>query len=113
PAPVNRDQLVAIVEQPGALRARLRATRRRQLQTIVRMELRRGLRSWRGVWLYLLALAPLLPIGLHSLAAVVRGGPGHQLDQDTTILAGIFSYFYLRVGIFFGCLGLFTRLYRG
>ena len=93
--------------------AELWATRRRQLATLVRMELRRSLRSWRGLWLYLLALAPLLPIGLHSLQALLSGTSRHSLDEDTTILAAIFHYFYLRVAIFFGCLGVFTRLYRG
>jgi ABC-type transport system involved in multi-copper enzyme maturation permease subunit len=88
-------------------------TRRRQLGAVVRMELRRGLRSWRALWLYLLALAPLLPMGLHGLAEAVQGHNDHSLDEDTTIVAGIFHYFYLRVGIFFGCLGVFTRLYRG
>ena len=40
-------------------------------------------------------------------------GSRHALDHDTTILAGIFQFYYLRLGIFFGCLGLFTRLFRG
>jgi ABC-type transport system involved in multi-copper enzyme maturation permease subunit len=88
--------------------------RRRQLGTIVRLELGKNLRSWRGLWLYLLASAPVLPIGLHSLDAVIsHRGDGHALDQDTTILAGIFQFYYLRLGIFFACLGLFTRLFRG
>jgi ABC-type transport system involved in multi-copper enzyme maturation permease subunit len=88
--------------------------RRRQLATIIRLEMRKNLRSWRGLWLYLLALLPVLPIGLHTLHALLRpGGGGHALDQDTTVLAGIFQFFYLRLGIFFGCLGLFTRLFRG
>jgi ABC-type transport system involved in multi-copper enzyme maturation permease subunit len=88
--------------------------RRRQLGTILRLELRKNLRSWRGLWLYLLALLPLLPIGLHTLVAFLKEGGGrHALDHDTTILAGIFQFYYLRLGIFFGCLGLFTRLFRG
>jgi ABC-type transport system involved in multi-copper enzyme maturation permease subunit len=90
----------------------LSAMRRRQLGTILRLELSKNLRSWRGLWLYLLALLPVLPIGLHSLDALLRGSP-HALDQDTTVLAGIFQFYYLRLGIFFGCLGLFTRLFRG
>jgi ABC-type transport system involved in multi-copper enzyme maturation permease subunit len=88
--------------------------RRRQLGTIVRLELRKNLRSWRGLWLYLLALLPMLPITLHTLVALLRDGDSrHALDQDTTILAAIFQFYYLRLGIFFGCLGLFTRLFRG
>jgi ABC-type transport system involved in multi-copper enzyme maturation permease subunit len=93
---------------------RLTPTRRRQLATIVRLELGKNLRSWRGLWLFLLALLPVLPIGLHTVDAMVRPGGGrHLLDEDTTVLAGIFQLYYLRLGIFFGCLGLFTRLFRG
>jgi ABC-type transport system involved in multi-copper enzyme maturation permease subunit len=92
----------------------LTSIRRRQLGTIVRLELSKNLRSWRGLWLYLLALLPLLPIGVHTIAALLKeGGEGHALEHDTTILAGIFQFYYLRLGIFFGCLGLFTRLFRG
>jgi ABC-type transport system involved in multi-copper enzyme maturation permease subunit len=57
---------------------------------------------------------PVLPVGLHTLDALLRdSGSRHVLDQDTTVLAGIFQFYYLRLGIFFGCLGLFTRLFRG
>jgi ABC-type transport system involved in multi-copper enzyme maturation permease subunit len=94
--------------------AGLTPMRRRQVGTIVRLELSKNLRSWRGLWIYLLALLPLAPIGLHTLAAFLNeSGNRHALDQDTTILAGIFQFYYLRLGIFFGCLGLFTRLFRG
>jgi ABC-type transport system involved in multi-copper enzyme maturation permease subunit len=97
-----------------AARAGLTPIRRRQLGTIVRLELGKNLRSWRGLWLYLLALLPVLPIGLHTLDALIRdSGNHHVLEQDTTVLAGIFQFYYLRLGIFFGCLGLFTRLFRG
>lgn len=91
----------------------LNSLRRRQLGTIVRLELRKNLRSWRGLWLYLLALLPLLPITLHTLATAFGYGSAHPMDNDTTGLAAIFQFYYLRLGIFFGCLGLFTRLFRG
>jgi ABC-type transport system involved in multi-copper enzyme maturation permease subunit len=92
----------------------LTPTRRRQLGTIIRLELAKNLRSWRGLWLFLLALLPVLPIGLHSLAATLNpSGNQHLFDEDTSVLAGIFQLYYLRLGIFFGCLGLFTRLFRG
>jgi ABC-type transport system involved in multi-copper enzyme maturation permease subunit len=92
----------------------LTPARRRQLGTIIRLELGKNLRSWRGLWLFLLALLPVLPIGLHSLDAMLRpSGNRHLFDEDTSVLAGIFQLYYLRLGIFFGCLGLFTRLFRG
>jgi len=88
--------------------------RRAQLGTIVRLELRKAMLSWRALWVWLLALAPAVIIGLHSLAALIAPAHNqHALDNDTEVLAGIFQFFYLRVGIFFGCLGVFTRLFRG
>jgi ABC-type transport system involved in multi-copper enzyme maturation permease subunit len=65
----------------------------------------------RSVWIYLIALGPAAIIGLHALNSPM--GRYCSISQDTTILAEIFQLFYLRVGIFFGCMGLFTWLYRG
>ena len=36
-----------------------------------------------------------------------------DLEEDRAIFAGIFQYFYLRLAIFFGCLGMFMYLFRG
>jgi ABC-type transport system involved in multi-copper enzyme maturation permease subunit len=36
-----------------------------------------------------------------------------DLNQDRKIFAGIFQYFYLRLAVFFGCLGIFMNLFRG
>jgi ABC-type Na+ efflux pump permease subunit len=36
-----------------------------------------------------------------------------NFEEDRTIFAGIFQFFYLRLAIFFGCLGIFMYLYRG
>ena len=36
-----------------------------------------------------------------------------DLEEDRMIFAGIFQYFYLRLAIFFGCLGIFMYLFRG
>jgi len=33
--------------------------------------------------------------------------------DDRQIYAGVFQYFYLRLAIFFGCLGIFMNLFRG
>ena len=40
-------------------------------------------------------------------------GRNCSLAEDTRIFAYLFQMFYLRVGIFFGCMGLFTWLFRG
>ncbi len=36
-----------------------------------------------------------------------------NFEEDRTIFAGIFQFFYLRLAIFFGCLGMFMYLFRG
>ena len=36
-----------------------------------------------------------------------------DFEEDRTIFAAIFQYFYLRLAIFFGCLGIFMYLFRG
>ena len=82
---------------------------RAQMLTIVRLELKRNFFQLRGFWIYLLAFAPAVIIGAHAATSHGRC----TLEEDTTILAGIFELFYLRLGIFFGCMGIFTRLFRG
>ena len=83
----------------------------RQVATIIRMELRKSLFRWRSVWIYLIALAPVAIIGIHALVDRHQGSEG--MREDIVILAGIFQLYYLRLAIFFGCLGIFTRLIRG
>jgi ABC-type transport system involved in multi-copper enzyme maturation permease subunit len=82
-----------------------------QLRAILRIELKRMLWMRRSVWIYLIALGPELLIGIHALNSPL--GRYCTLGEDTNILADIFQLFYLRVGIFFGCMGLFTWLFRG
>jgi len=36
-----------------------------------------------------------------------------DFEEDRLIFAGIFQYFYLRLAVFFGCLGMFMYLFRG
>jgi len=38
---------------------------------------------------------------------------GYNLAQDSIVFAGVFQFFYLRLAIFFGCLGIFMNLFRG
>jgi len=92
-----------VAEQPWELWTR-------QIGSILRMDLRKNFLSMRGVWIYLLAFAPVVLIGLHAI--IDRASSG-SLRTDTEVLAGIFQFFYLRFGIFFGCLGIFTWLFRG
>jgi ABC-type transport system involved in multi-copper enzyme maturation permease subunit len=36
-----------------------------------------------------------------------------NFEEDRRIFAGVFQYFYLRLAVFFGCLGIFMNLFRG
>ena len=83
---------------------------RTQTVAVTRLELRRIL-SFRRVW-WILAAAPVVLTGLHSLAAAGGKWPC-SLGMDTRAYAGIFQLFILRFGIFFGCVGIFTTLFRG
>jgi len=38
---------------------------------------------------------------------------GADLGEDSVVFAGVFQFFYLRMAIFFGCLGIFMNLFRG
>jgi hypothetical protein len=38
---------------------------------------------------------------------------GFNLPEDSVVFAGVFQFFYLRLAIFFGCLGIFMNLFRG
>jgi ABC-type transport system involved in multi-copper enzyme maturation permease subunit len=65
----------------------------------------------RSIWIYLIAFGPAAVIGLHATDSPL--GRHCSISEDTNILAVIFQLFYLRVGTFFGCMGLFTWLFRG
>ena len=82
----------------------------RQIAAVLRMDLRKNFLSRRGIWIYLLAFAPVVLITLH---AIIDRAENSSIRTDTEVLAGIFQFFYLRFGIFFGCLGIFTWLIRG
>jgi ABC-type transport system involved in multi-copper enzyme maturation permease subunit len=83
----------------------------KQLAAVVRTDLKKNFFTRRGTWIYMLAFAPVVIIGAHSIES--WGGRRCNLQEDTRILAYIFQIFYLRLGIFFGSLGIFTWLIRG
>ena len=164
-----------------------------QILSVLRLEMRKTFFARRGLWVYLLALAPVFLFTAHSINAprqqarlqriaaahpvnkwamllihqgmtreqVIkrlgepywqrtefrRVGPTQQLrrdhyrytdgtaemdifffddhvvhinrfeprslDDDNTVFATIFQFYYLRLAIFFGCVGVFTNLFRG
>jgi ABC-type transport system involved in multi-copper enzyme maturation permease subunit len=82
-----------------------------QLTAVLRIEIKKALWMRRSIWIYILAFAPTLMFGIHALTSPM--GRNCNIEEDTRILAYTFQIFYLRVGIFFGCMGLFTWLFRG
>lgn len=38
---------------------------------------------------------------------------GYKPGQDSIMFAGVFQFFFLRLAVFFGCLGIFMNLFRG
>ncbi|HYO82145.1 MAG TPA: ABC transporter permease [Bryobacteraceae bacterium] len=88
---------------------------RTQAAAVVKAELRKNFITKRGFWIYLLAAAPPAVVWMHSLAMMNRGveGSGHDLAKDTQILAVLFQMFFLRPALYFGCLGIFSWLFRG
>jgi len=83
----------------------------RQILAILRIDLAKTFFARRGLWIYLLALAPAVPMLGHGLFEGSRSEG--DFGQDVQILAGIFQFFYLRIAIFFGCVGIFMNLFRG
>lgn len=82
-----------------------------QAQRLTRIEIRRNLVSWRASWIYFLAFIPTLILFAHLVIDVARHG--FAMTDDTNVLAGIIQLYYIRLGVFFGCLGIFSRLIRG
>src|ERR1043166_2317237 len=92
----------------------------RQIIGVLRLELKKTFLSKRGWWIYLLALGPVALTLIHWL---VFASPGkliesrrpvsHRPGEDSLVFAALFMFYYLRAGIFFGCMGIFSNLFRG
>jgi ABC-type transport system involved in multi-copper enzyme maturation permease subunit len=88
----------------------------RQLAAVIRLELKKTFFARRGWWVYLLALAPVGMTLVHTLVLSRLqsiGRPGHSLAGDTQGFAIMFQVYFLRLAIFFGCVGIFSNLFRG
>src|SRR5207248_72268 len=49
---------------------------------------------------------------LNDLVTNVNEQTRDSLAKDSVIFATVFQFFYLRLAIFFGCVGIFTNLFR-
>lgn len=88
----------------------------RQIGGVIRLEWKKTFLSRRGWWVYLLALGPVGLTLLHTLVMLrvqASGRGGHGVFQDIQGFAGMFELYYLHLGIFFGCMGIFSNLFRG
>ena len=83
-----------------------------QIGAIIRLEMRKTFLSRRGWWVYLLALMPVVFFAAHSAVMIYHNRPC-DFGQDTNIFAGVFQLLDLRLVLFFGCLGIFMKLFRG
>lgn len=92
-------------EQPWGLYAS-------QISVLVRTEVRRNLFTRRRIWVYLLAAIPVM-ILLASIIFGPRSTEAWYIERTTQVLAGIIQLYYVRLGIFFACMGIFTWLFRG
>ncbi len=81
-----------------------------QFRRVAIIDAKRNLFSWRGAWIYFLAF---VPAGIVLLRVLFDRVTSSALQDDTKIFAGIMQFYYIRLGIFFGCLGIFSRLIRG
>lgn len=85
-----------------------------QTITIFIAELRKNFITKRGFWIYGLAALPVAANWMHSLIVTQRPfRTAHTLSKDTEIFAAVFQAFFLRPAVFFGCVGIFTYLFRG
>jgi len=85
---------------------------RAQILAILRLEIKKNFLAKRGLWIYLLAAAPAILMWAHAIQNM-RHGRVCDLGRDSLIFATMFQFFYLRLAIFFGCVGVFLKLFRG
>jgi ABC-type transport system involved in multi-copper enzyme maturation permease subunit len=83
-----------------------------QISVLVRNEVRRNLFTRRRIWVYLLAAIPVLILLAHNIFDH-SSTEATYIENDTQVLAGIIQLYYVRLGIFFACMGIFTWLFRG
>jgi ABC-type transport system involved in multi-copper enzyme maturation permease subunit len=83
-----------------------------QILAILRLEMKKTFLAKRGLWIYIVAFSPVLLFGGHTID-VLRRHEMCNFGGDTNIFATVFQVFYLRLAIFFGCLGIFMNLFRG
>ncbi len=84
----------------------------RQTMAILRLEIKRNFLGRRLIAVYFLSLAPISLLVLRALLPLHEselGNPG----KASVVFAILYQAFTLRLAIFFGCVAIFTNLFRG
>jgi ABC-type transport system involved in multi-copper enzyme maturation permease subunit len=85
---------------------------RAQIWAVLRLEWKKSFMPRRGLWIYLLAIAPVLIFAARSVYLGPDTAPA-DAARNARHFAAIFQFFFLRFAVFFGCAGIFMNLFRG
>lgn len=83
----------------------------RQVLAIMRLETKKSFVGRRLIAVYFLALAPIVLLFIRAVAPLDPGELGTP-GEAGMIFAIVFQTFVLRFSIFFGCMSIFTNLFR-
>jgi ABC-type transport system involved in multi-copper enzyme maturation permease subunit len=84
---------------------------RRQIASILRLEIRKNFTGKRSILIYLLALLPVFIMA--ALVSVNANDIRENFAESTIIFANLYEGMILRTVIFFGCAWIFMNLFRG
>jgi ABC-type transport system involved in multi-copper enzyme maturation permease subunit len=84
---------------------------RRQIASILRLEVRKNFTGKRSVLIYLLALLPVFIMA--ALASVFYDDIRRDFAESSVIFANLYEGMILRTVVFFGCAWIFMNLFRG
>jgi ABC-type transport system involved in multi-copper enzyme maturation permease subunit len=84
---------------------------RRQIASIMRLEVRKNFTGKRSFLIYLLALLPVLIMA--ALVSVNADDIRENFTEATVIFANLYEGMILRTVVFFGCAWIFMNLFRG
>src|SRR5258708_1216029 len=82
-----------------------------QLRWLIQSEVKRNFLKRRSIWIYLVAFARMVILLLMIFQATPKGAA--SIQDTTNLMAFLFQIYFLHMGIFIGCLGIFTWLFRG
>ncbi len=82
----------------------------RQMRAIFRLEIRKNFLGKRAILIYLLALLPVVILGM---VALVEPPKSQNFANLSMIFAWIYGGLILRTVVFFGCAWIFMNLFRG